>query len=62
MTLAAFAFSLLAGAVVGMPWGRLALTTVTGSLAALFLWWTLYRRDDVTEWFEALREAQSESQ
>jgi hypothetical protein len=56
MTLAAFAFSLVAGAVVGMPWGRLALTVVMGTLAALFLWWTLYRRDDVADWFEALRE------
>jgi hypothetical protein len=62
MTLAAFAFSLMAGAVVGMPWERLALTTVTGTLAALFLWWTLYRRDEVADWFEALKAAQSESQ
>jgi hypothetical protein len=57
-TLAAFAFSLVVGAILGLPWGRLGLTLVTGTLAALILWWTLYRRDEIADWFEGLREAE----
>ena len=35
---------------------------LTGGFGALFVWWILYRREDVVDFFEALREAPSASE
>jgi hypothetical protein len=56
MSLGAFLFSALIGTVVGMPMSQVGTSVVVGGLALLVLWWVLYRRDDVVDWFEALRE------
>jgi hypothetical protein len=56
--LSSFLFSLLGGAVLGIPWRQVWLAMLTGGLASLFLWWVLYRRDDVADWFASLREDQ----
>ena len=55
---AAMLFSLLAGTLVGLPMKQVLFGTVSGAVGVLILWWTLYRRDDMVDWFEALREAE----
>ena len=55
LAVAATLFSVLGGTFVGLPTARLLIATLTGGLAILVLWWILYRRDDVVDWFEALR-------
>jgi hypothetical protein len=56
LTLASFLFSLVGGAVVGLPWRQVGFALLMGALASLFMWWVLYRRDDVVDFFEGLRQ------
>jgi hypothetical protein len=53
---ATFLFSVAGGVVLGVDGSYLGLGLLTGGLASLFVWWILYRRDDVADWFETLRE------
>ena len=50
------AFSLVGGGLAGMPMKRLMATTMSGALLLLSLWFYLYKRDDITVYFDAIAE------